>query len=89
MVMTPFKVLAEPKRERILKLLATKPLSVNEIAEFLNMGQPQTSKHLKVLLDANFVWYEVKAQNRIYHLDHQGFDEVDKWLRSIKNFMVT
>ena len=44
-----FSALAEPNRLDILHLLSDGPLPVGEIADRLDLNQPQTSKHLRVL----------------------------------------
>ncbi len=50
-----FQILADSTRLRILFLLRELELSVGELAQVLALGQPSISKHLKVLLDGNFV----------------------------------
>lgn len=50
-----FKTLSEPNRLQIVELLKDGPLSVGEVAKCLGLNQPQTSKHLRVLMDAGLV----------------------------------
>lgn len=75
-----FSALAEPNRLRIVDLLAGGPLSVGEIAESLQLRQPQASKHLRVLLEAGLVEVEAEANRRNYKLRVEPLKELDEWL---------
>ncbi|WP_225442554.1 ArsR/SmtB family transcription factor [Paenibacillus lycopersici] len=77
---TTFSALAEPNRLRIVDLLAGGSLSVGEIAERLELRQPQASKHLRVLLDAGLVKVEAEANRRNYELRIEPLKELDEWL---------
>jgi len=50
-----FKALADPTRLRILKLLSVREMCVCEIMTALNLTQPTTSHHLRILEDVGFV----------------------------------
>src|SRR5687768_12172531 len=60
--------LADPTRLRIVEFLGSSPHSVGEICDTLALGQPQASKHLRVLREARVVDVEARAQQRIYAL---------------------
>ncbi|MDQ0060229.1 DNA-binding transcriptional ArsR family regulator [Paenibacillus harenae] len=77
---TTFSALAEPNRLRIVDLLANGPLPVGEIAERLQLRQPQASKHLRVLLEAGLVEVEAEANRRNYKLRIEPLKELDAWL---------
>lgn len=88
MELNTFNVLAEPNRFRIVNLLLKGSLTVGEIAERLDIRQPQASKHLKVLLEAGLVEVRAEANRRSYKLRSEPFQELDRWLdnyRSIWN----
>ena len=72
--------LAEPNRLQIIELLRRRPLAVGEIALRLRLRQPQVSKHLRVLSDAGLVEVHPVAQQRIYSLRAEPFNELDAWL---------
>ncbi|TMF23296.1 MAG: winged helix-turn-helix transcriptional regulator [Chloroflexi bacterium] len=72
--------LAEPNRLQIIELLRRRPLAVGEIAVRLRLRQPQVSKHLRVLSDAGLVEVHPVAQQRIYSLRAEPFNELDAWL---------
>lgn len=61
-----FSALADPNRFGIVELLREGPLPVGNIAERLELSQPQTSKHLRVLTEAGLVQVEPSANKRIY-----------------------
>ncbi|MBB2991025.1 DNA-binding transcriptional ArsR family regulator [Mycolicibacterium iranicum] len=84
-----FGALAEPSRLRIVELLRTGPRSVGEIAETLDIRQPQVSKHLRVLGDSGIVVGEALARHRIYHLEAAPFEEIDEWLGSFAQLWET
>jgi DNA-binding transcriptional ArsR family regulator len=75
-----FSALAEPNRLQIVELLRHRPLPVGQIAERLRMGQPQVSKHLRVLSEAGLVQSRPLAQQRIYGLRAEPLKELDGWL---------
>lgn len=79
--------LAEPNRLRIVELLGERPRPVGEIAERLRLRQPQVSKHLRVLSDAGLVDVRPVAQQRIYELRSEPFDELDAWLERFRRSM--
>jgi DNA-binding transcriptional ArsR family regulator len=74
--------LAEPNRLRIIELLREGPHPVGEIAERLNLLQPQTSRHLRILAEAGLVGAERQAQSRVYHLLPAPFRSLETWLDS-------
>jgi DNA-binding transcriptional ArsR family regulator len=79
--------LAEPNRLRIVELLRDRPRPVGEIAERLRLRQPQVSKHLRVLSDAGLVDVYPVAQQRIYQLRADPFNELDRWLERFRKAM--
>ncbi|UOQ46708.1 metalloregulator ArsR/SmtB family transcription factor [Gracilibacillus caseinilyticus] len=79
-----FSALAEPSRLAIVDLLLNQPLPVGEIAEKLQLNQPQASKHLRVLSEAGIVEVHPIANRRIYKLKPEPFVELDEWLDSYR-----
>lgn len=79
-----FSALAESNRFDIVDLLLDGPLSVGEIAQKLELNQPQTSKHLRVLSNAGLVEVHQVANRRIYNLRPEPLQELDKWLDSYR-----
>ena len=83
---TAFAIIAEPNRRAILSLLALSEKSVGEIERNLRMPQPTVSKHLRVLREAGFVEASVDAQRRVYRLNPEPLQEVDRWLAQFRRF---
>ncbi|MCC3375395.1 helix-turn-helix transcriptional regulator [Cohnella sp. REN36] len=81
---TTLSALAEPNRLHIVELLRDGPRPVGEIADRLQLHQPQVSKHLRVLSEAGLVEVKPVAQMRIYRLRPQPFNELDDWLKSFR-----
>ena len=72
----------ELNRLHMVELLRDGPLTVGEIAERLELQQPQVSKHLKVLSEAGIVEVQPQANRRIYKLRREPFQELESWLQS-------
>lgn len=81
---TIWTALTEPNRFQIVELLRDGPLTVGEIAERLELQQPQVSKHLKVLNEAGIVEVQPQANRRIYKLRREPFQELESWLQSFR-----
>lgn len=81
---TTLSALAEPNRLHIVELLRDGPLTVGEIADRLGLGQPQASKHLRVLSEAGLVAVHPIANRRVYKLQPEPFNELDAWLDSFR-----
>ncbi len=60
------KAIGEPTRLRILALCLNGELSVNELCEILGQSQPRTSRHLKLLVDAQIL-EKIPEGNSIFH----------------------
>jgi DNA-binding transcriptional ArsR family regulator len=83
-ITTTLNALAEPTRLQIVELLRKGPLTVGEIAENLQLLQPATSKHLRVLHQAKLVEVDAVANRRIYKLSQQPFRDLESWIDSFK-----
>lgn len=75
-----FNAVAEPMRREILDLLARREFSVNDIAEALELKQPQVSKHLKVLKEVGLVSVRGAGQQRLYRLNANGLRPIHTWV---------
>lgn len=70
----------------MLELLRDRPRSVNELSEELGLSQPGTSKHLRVLREAELVTVRADAQRRVYALSPAPLVELDDWLAPYRRF---
>lgn len=62
------RVLSDPTRLEVMRLLGTKPLFVKQLVATLEIEQSLLSHHLKVLRDAGLVRSETEGQTRRYHI---------------------
>jgi len=79
-----FNAVAEPQRRRILTLLARGERSVNDVARALRYGQPQVSKHLRVLREVGLVRVRGLGRRRLYTLRAKGLKPVHDWTRTFE-----
>jgi len=84
--MDTFVAIADPTRRSIVMTLANGESSFGDLADRYEMSRPAVSQHLKVLRDAGIVRVRPDAQRRIYSLSDDAFDEVDTWLRKVREF---
>jgi DNA-binding transcriptional ArsR family regulator len=77
---TPFEVIADPSRRRLLDLLLRGPAPVGDLVASTGMSQPNTSRHLGVLRHAGLVTARKAGQQRIYEIRIDGFTELARWL---------
>jgi DNA-binding transcriptional ArsR family regulator len=77
---TLWPALADPHRRAMLDVLRDGPCSVGELAGRLGLSQPMTSKHLRVLREADLVVVRKEAQHRIYAINPGRLEELETWL---------
>jgi DNA-binding transcriptional ArsR family regulator len=83
--MDKFYALAEPRRRRIIELLACSGrLSATEIYRKFDVTGQAISQHLRVLLDAKLVLMEKHAQQHIYELNPAAISEVEEWAKQVE-----
>src|SRR5688572_7933512 len=77
-----FSALAEPTRRNIIEMLAKKgQLSATDISNKFKVSPPAISQHLKVLRESKLVLMEKKAQQRIYKINPDKMQELDRWIK--------
>jgi DNA-binding transcriptional ArsR family regulator len=80
--MDVFYALAEPRRRRIIELLASNgQLNATQIYGRFDITAQAVSQHLRVLLDAGIVLMRKRAQQHIYELNTASLSEVEEWIR--------
>lgn len=75
-----FNAIAEPRRRQILDLLATGERPVNELVELTGLGQPQVSKHLRVLREVGAVRAREEGRQRLYRVDGESLRPIFDWV---------
>jgi DNA-binding transcriptional ArsR family regulator len=81
-----FNAVAEPRRRQILDLLARGERPVNDVAAALGLGQPQVSKHLRVLREVGLVSVRSEGQQRLYKLNADRLRAIYDWVRTFEPF---
>ncbi len=84
--MDTFTALADPTRRQIIESLASGETSFGDLADKFEMSRPAVSQHLRVLREAGIVTSRADAQRRIYRLTEDGFDELEVWLKKVREF---
>jgi DNA-binding transcriptional ArsR family regulator len=80
-----FYALAEPKRRRIMEILASDgELSATQISSRFDITPQAVSQHLKVLLEAGLLEMERRSQQRIYQINLESITELEHWLAHTK-----
>lgn len=85
--MDRYSALSDPNRRRIVEMLALEgELPATTIAERFTISAPAVSQHLKALREADLVRVEKRAQQRLYSINPDGFDEMWAWLGKLRGF---
>ncbi len=77
----PFNAVAEPRRRQILDLLAGGERAVGDLVEELGLGQPQVSKHLRVLREVGLVKAREEGRRRLYRVDGRALKPIHDWVK--------
>lgn len=62
-----FKAFGDQSRLKIIALLASKEMTVNDIAKAVGLSQPTVSRHLSILKDANLV-VDRRDKQRVFYI---------------------
>jgi DNA-binding transcriptional ArsR family regulator len=76
-----FNAVAEPRRRQIVDLLARGERPVGDVVDELGLGQPQVSKHLRVLRDVGLVDVRDEGRQRIYRLNGVALKPIHDWVK--------
>jgi DNA-binding transcriptional ArsR family regulator len=83
--MDAFYALAEPRRRKIIEILARNgELPATQIYSKFDITAQAVSQHLKVLLDCGFLKMEKRSQQHIYQINPASMLEIEKWLTHTK-----
>ena len=88
--MHAFDILGDPRRRRILELLADGEQSSGAITEVIRaefaVSQSAVSQHLRVLRDSGFASVRAEGARRLYSVEPAPLSEVDAWLDQFRRF---
>ena len=76
-----FNAVAEPRRRQILDVLARGERPVNDLVHELGLGQPQVSKHLRVLREVGAVDVRGDGRRRVYRLNGEALRPIHDWVK--------
>lgn len=84
----PFNAVAEPKRRRVLELLARSDgeMPVNDIVTTLRWPQPMVSKHLGVLKEVGLVSVREDGRQRLYRINGEVLKPLYDWAKTFEKF---
>jgi DNA-binding transcriptional ArsR family regulator len=77
-----FNAMAEPRRRQIVDALARGELPVNDLVRALGLGQPQVSKHLRVLREVGVVDVRSEGRKRLYRLNGHALKPIHDWVKN-------
>ena len=75
-----FNAVAEPRRREILDVLVAGERPVNDLVRATGLGQPQVSKHLRVLREVGAVEVREKGRQRLYRLNGHALKPIHDWV---------
>lgn len=82
--MDTFGALAEPRRRKIIELIAKEgQLPAGQIYRRFNFTAQAVSQHLRILLETKILRMEKRAQQHIYSLNPDFIDEMEHWTRRL------
>ena len=83
--MDAFTVLGEPTRRSIVETVARRgALTAGEISSKFTVSAPAISQHLKVLRDAKILHVERRGRQKVYRVNREAIDEIDRWVAETK-----
>ncbi|SIN64198.1 ArsR/SmtB family transcription factor [Chitinophaga niabensis] len=81
-----FQVIGDPSRRKMLMLLSSDNLTINNLADHFEMSRPAVSKHIKILYNAGFISIQDIGRERYCTLKKDGFEELQAWISYFDEF---
>jgi DNA-binding transcriptional ArsR family regulator len=83
-------ILGDPVRRRILELLATGEHPAGAVVQAISaefgISQPAVSQHRRVLREAGLATVRAEGTRRLYAVDPDPLQEVDRWLDQFRQY---
>jgi DNA-binding transcriptional ArsR family regulator len=80
--MDTLQLVAEPRRQEILRHVWREELAVGELVARLDLTYAGVSRHLALLRAAGFVSVRRHGKQRLYRADHDGLGPLKQFLES-------
>lgn len=81
-----FSAIAEPRRRRVMEVLAGGESPVGELVKSLKWAQPVVSKHLGVLKKVGLVNVRKVGRQRMYRVNGSQLKAVHEWTGMFERF---
>lgn len=78
-----FRIVSEPRRQEILRLVWTDERSAGDIASSFDITFGGVSQHLRVLADANLVIVRREGRNRYYRANRAALGPLGRHLETL------
>ena len=80
--MDALQLVAEPRRQEILRHVWREELPVGELVDRLHLSYAGVSQHLALLRDAGFVTVRRVGKQRLYRADHKQLGPLTQFLET-------
>jgi DNA-binding transcriptional ArsR family regulator len=81
-----YQAIADPTRRAIIGLLAGQTLTLNVVAENLDISQPAISKHMRILMECGLVNIVKQGRERHCTVNLKALGEAASWLDQYRIF---
>ena len=80
--MEVLQIVAEPRRQAILRLVWDNERAVGDLVDELDLSYAGVSQHLSLLREAGFVTVRRDGKRRLYRADHEQLGPLKDFLES-------
>src|SRR6266487_289207 len=88
-ILDAFRVIADPSRRQMMRLLSKDSMTINALAENFDMSRPAVSKHIKIMYNAGFISITGIGRERHCVLKQDGFNELQDFINYFDKFWTT
>jgi DNA-binding transcriptional ArsR family regulator len=81
-IVDALQLIAEPRRQEILRLVWDEERPVGDLVELLDLSYAGVSQHLALLRGAGFVTVRRDGKRRLYRADRDGLGPLAQFLES-------
>ena len=81
-----FRALADPTRRDIVRLLATRDMTISQLTDQFDMTRAAVKKHLIMLSDGGLIKVHAKGRERFNSLNPAGMNPARNWLEYFDAF---
>lgn len=78
------EALGNPLRLRIIEMVTERERTAGELAAEFTVSRPAVSRHLRVLREADAVRWRSSGQERLYRVNPEILDELNRWVERMR-----